>query len=138
MAEIPRLNGIIKALEAGKHAIACFQPAEIGTAVEMATSKYDAVVWEMEHLYWDGKQLRDTLQYSLNRWQIVAGGSLAPQVTPLVRIPVNGVEKNQWFAKQALDMGFSYCASGPMVRSSYLADEALGSVRLKRQVSAKA
>jgi lipoyl synthase len=35
-------------------------------------------------------------------------------------------------------MGFSYCASGPMVRSSYLADEALGSVRLKRQVSAKA
>ena len=47
-------------------------------------------------------------------------------------------EKFDWYRQQALDMGFSYCASGPMVRSSYLADEALGSVRLKRQVSAKA
>ncbi len=47
-------------------------------------------------------------------------------------------EKFDWYRLQALDMGFSYCASAPMVRSSYLADEALGSVRLKRQVSAKA
>ena len=41
-------------------------------------------------------------------------------------------EKFDRYRQQALDMGFSYCASGPMVRSSYLADEALGSVRLKR------
>src|SRR6202000_2977802 len=31
--------------------------------------------------------------------------SVVPAVTPMVRIPVNGVEMAQWQAKQALDMG---------------------------------
>jgi 4-hydroxy-2-oxoheptanedioate aldolase len=35
----------------------------------------------------------------------VQGGSLAPVVTPMVRIPPNGGEYNQWLAKQALDLG---------------------------------
>lgn len=38
-------------------------------------------------------------------------------------------EKFDWYKEQALRMGFSYCASAPLVRSSYLADEALRSVR---------
>ena len=38
-------------------------------------------------------------------------------------------EKFDWYRLQALEMGFSYCASAPMVRSSYLADAALESVR---------
>ena len=29
MAELPRLNGIIRALEAGQHALTCFTPAEV-------------------------------------------------------------------------------------------------------------
>ena len=37
--------------------------------------------------------------------QIAKSGSLAPAVTPMVRIPPNGVEKAQWQAKQALDLG---------------------------------
>ena len=40
-------------------------------------------------------------------------------------------EKFEWYRTQALEMGFSYCASAPMVRSSYLADAALESVRCK-------
>ena len=40
-------------------------------------------------------------------------------------------EKFEWYRAQALEMGFSYCASAPMVRSSYLADEALQSVKSK-------
>jgi 4-hydroxy-2-oxoheptanedioate aldolase len=131
MAELPRLNGIIKALAAGKHAVTCFQPAETSVAVEMAQSKYDGVVYEMEHLYWDGGKLRDTLQYSLNRGQIVAGGTLAPQVTPLVRIPVNGVEKNQWFAKQALDMG-CYGVCWPHISSADEAYNAIAACRYPR------
>jgi 4-hydroxy-2-oxoheptanedioate aldolase len=130
MAELPRLNGIIKALEAGKHAITCFQPAEVPIAVEMATSKYDGVVYEMEHLYWDGGKLRDTLQYSLNRGQIAANG-LAPQVTPLVRVPVNGVEKNQWMAKQALDMG-CYGICWPHISSADEAYNAISACRYPR------
>ena len=41
-------------------------------------------------------------------------------------------EKFEWYRLQALEMGFSYCASAPMVRSSYLADAALDSIKQKR------
>lgn len=37
-------------------------------------------------------------------------------------------EKFEWYRQKALEMGFSYCASAPLVRSSYLAEEALTSV----------
>ena len=105
MAELPRLNGIIRALEAGQPAFTCFSPAEIDSAYAMSVSKYDGVVYEMEHNPWDGRALRDCLQYMLNRAQIAKSGSLAAAVTPLARVPVNGVEMAQWQAKQALDMG---------------------------------
>ena len=131
MAELPRLNGVIKALESGKHAITCFQPAEISVAVEMAQSKYDGIVYEMEHLFWDGRALRDTLQYSLNRGQIVGGGSVAPAVAPMVRIPPNGVEKNQWMAKQALDMG-CYGVVWPHISTADQAHNAISACRYPR------
>ena len=38
-------------------------------------------------------------------------------------------EKFDWYRLQALEMGFSYCASAPLVRSSYMAEEALQSVK---------
>lgn len=37
------------------------------------------------------------------------------------------------YRQQALEMGFSYCASAPLVRSSYLAEEALKSVENVRR-----
>jgi 4-hydroxy-2-oxoheptanedioate aldolase len=105
MADSPRLNGIIRALEQGRPAFTTFSPAEVDSAFAIATSKYDGVVFEMEHNPWDARALRDGLQYLLNRGQIALSASLAPAVTPLVRVPVNGVEKAQWHAKQALDLG---------------------------------
>ena len=77
MADLPRLNGIIRALEAGQPAFTCFSPAEIDSAFAISTTKFDGVVFEMEHNPWDGKALRDSLQYLLNRGQIVKSGSLA-------------------------------------------------------------
>jgi 4-hydroxy-2-oxoheptanedioate aldolase len=71
----------------------------------MATAKYDGIVYEMEHNPWDIRALRDSLQYMLNRGQIAKSGSVAPAVTPMVRIPPNGAEKAQFHAKQALDLG---------------------------------
>src|SRR5262245_11308734 len=59
----------------------------------------------MHHNPWYIRALRDSLQYMLNRGQIAKSGSLAPAVTPMVRIPPNGDEKNQFCAKQALDLG---------------------------------
>ena len=41
-------------------------------------------------------------------------------------------EKFDWYRQKALEMGFDYCASAPLVRSSYLAEEALKSVALTK------
>ena len=105
MSELPRLNGVIGALEAGKTAFTTFSAASMENAQALSSSPYDGVVFEMEHNPWDIRGLRDSLQYMLNRRQIAHGGSVAPAVTPMVRIPTNGAEKGQWHAKQALDLG---------------------------------
>jgi 4-hydroxy-2-oxoheptanedioate aldolase len=105
MADLPRLNNVIKALEQGQHALTAFASADVDSALAMSASKFDGVVYEMEHQPWDGKALRDSLQYMLNRAQIAKAGSIVPAVTPMVRVPVNGVEMAQWHAKQALDLG---------------------------------
>jgi 4-hydroxy-2-oxoheptanedioate aldolase len=105
MAELPRLNNVIKALESNKVAFTSFCQAETETAIAMSAAKYDGIVFEMEHNPWDIRALRDGLQYMLNRGQIAKSGSVAPAVTPMVRIPPNGVEKAQFQAKQALDLG---------------------------------
>src|SRR5271170_4318449 len=85
MAELPRLNSVIRALEAGQHALTCFSPAEITSAVAMGTLKFDGCVFEMEHQPWDGRLLRDCLQYMLNRAQIAKAASVVPSVTPMAR-----------------------------------------------------
>jgi 4-hydroxy-2-oxoheptanedioate aldolase len=105
MADLPRLNGIIKALEPGGYAFALFAPMEIETAISLQAAPYDGVVFEGEHRGWDVRALRDSLQYLLNRRQIATSGSLAPALTPTARIPANGAEMNQFLAKQALDLG---------------------------------
>jgi 4-hydroxy-2-oxoheptanedioate aldolase len=135
MAEIPRLNGIIRALEQGQHTFTAFSPAEIDSALAMSTSKFDGCVFEMEHNPWDGKALRDCLQYMLNRAQIAKAASVVPAVTPLVRVPVNGVEMAQWHAKQALDMG-CYGIVFPHISTVEEAYNAVGACRYPRLKSA--
>ena len=105
MADIPRLNGVIRALESGKPAFTSFCQADPETAIAMTTAKYDGIVFEMEHNPWDIRALRDSLHYMLNRAEIVKAASPAPGVIPMVRIPPNGSEKAQFHAKQALDLG---------------------------------
>ena len=104
-AEIPRLNGVIKALEQGMVAFVGFAPVDVESAVALAGSAYDGIAFEMEHAPLTATGLRDALQYMLDRRQILESGSLAPRVTPLVRVPPNGGEMNQWIAKQVLDLG---------------------------------
>ncbi len=132
---IPRLNGIIKALESGKNAFVCFQPGDTASAQAVTTEKYDGVVFEMEHGAYDIKALRDCLQYMLNRQQIAASGSVAPAVTPMVRIPPNGAEMNQWVAKQVLDQGV-YGIVWPHVSTIEEARNAVASCRYARPAGA--
>ena len=57
-----------------------------------------------------GQYLRPTLEHY----------PVAAYITP---------EKFEWYRLKALEMGFAYCASAPLVRPSYLAAEALQSVK---------
>ena len=135
MADIPRLNGVIRALEQGKHAFTSFTPADPEAALALASAKYDGIVFEMEHNPYDIRALRDSLQYMLNRRQIAQSGSLAPAVTPMVRIPPNGAEKAQWHAKQALDIG-AYGIVWPHISSVEEAYNAVAACRYPRLPSA--
>ncbi|MGA2393684.1 MAG: aldolase/citrate lyase family protein [Candidatus Lustribacter sp.] len=135
MSELPRLNSVIAALESGQTAFTTFTPPGREPAVEMSTAKYDGVVFEMEHNPWDVAALRDGLQYLLNRGQIARSGSVAPAVTPMVRIPPNGAEKSQVFAKQALDLG-AYGIVWPHISTVEEAYNAVAACRYPRLSSA--
>jgi 4-hydroxy-2-oxoheptanedioate aldolase len=135
MPDIPRLNPAIRALESGKPAFVTFSPGEIGTAQSIAAQPYDGVVFEMEHNPYDIRQLRDCMQYMLDRAQIVKSGSLAPAVAPFVRIPPNGGEMNQWFAKQVLDIGV-YGVIWPHVSTVEEARNAVSACRYPRPPTA--
>jgi 4-hydroxy-2-oxoheptanedioate aldolase len=134
MGSLPRLNGVIHALEQGQAAFTAFAPADVESAIALATTQYDGVVFEMEHNAYDIRALRDSLQYLLNRRQIAQSGSVAPAVTPMVRIPPNGGEKAQWQAKQALDLG-AYGIVWPHISTVDQAYNAVGACRYPRQKS---
>lgn len=131
-----RLNNIIRVLEAGKHAVSAFAPPTIENAISVGTARYDGVVFESEHQPYDINGLRHCLQYMLDRNQILAGGSLAPAVTPMVRIPVNGSEMSQWLAKQVLDIGF-YGIVWPHVSTAEEAYNAVAACRYPRPKEAE-
>ncbi len=136
MASVPRLNGIIHALEQGLVPVATFvSPPTVEGAIALSTTAYDGVIFESEHNAYDIRDLRDCLQYMLNRRQIVTGGTLAPEVTPLVRIPPNGSEMNQWMAKQVLDIG-AYGVIWPHVSTVEEAYNAVASCRYPRPKTA--
>ena len=135
MPDIPRLNGVIKALEQGKTAFVGFAAADIETATAVASSPFDGVAFEMEHGPFDARGLREALQYMLDRRQIIERGTLAPAVTPMVRIPPNGGEMNQWIAKQVLDIGV-YGIIFPHISTAEEAWNAVGACRYPRLATA--
>src|SRR5438132_7838988 len=136
MADIARLNNVITGLASGKPAFTSFCQADPETAVAMTTAKYDGIVFEMEHNPWDIRALRDSLQYMLNRGQIARSGSVAPAVTPMVRVPPNGAEKAQFQAKQALDLG-AYGIVWPHISTVDEAYNAVAACRYLRLKTAK-
>lgn len=131
MTDNQRLNGVIRAWEQGKPVFSAFAKLDKQTAIEMTDAPYDGIIFEMEHNPYDVAGLGDALQYMLNRKQIAASGSVAPAVTPLARIPANGVEMNQAFAKQVLDRGV-YGVIWPHVHTVEQAYNAVASCRYAR------
>lgn len=135
MHDIPRLNAAIRALEQGKPAFTTFAAPEVGLAQAVNGAPYDAVVFELEHNPYDIGVLRNCLQYMLDRKQIAGSGSIAPAVTPMVRIPANGGEMNQFFAKQVLDIGV-YGVIWPHISTVEEARNAVAACRYPRPSSA--
>jgi len=135
MGDTGHLNTIIRAWDQGRPAFAAFADADPQTAIELSTAPYDGIIFEMEHNPFDVQSLQDALQYLLNRQQIFSAGSLAPAVTPIVRVPANGVERNQSFAKQALDRGV-YGVVWPHIGDADQAYNAVSSCRYARPKSA--
>ena len=138
MTALPRLNGVIRALEEGKTALATFvSPPSVDNAVALSAAAYDGVIFEYEHQPYDVRELKDGLQYMLNRRQILERATLSPAVTPMVRIPPNGSEMSQWIAKQVLDVGV-YGIVWPHVSSVEEAYNAVASCRYPRPKDAPA
>ncbi len=129
-----RLNRVIGLIEQGGVAFGPFaQAGSIPDAVWIASTSYDAVVYEMEHAAFDLTALRVSLQFMLDRRQILESGALAPAVAPFVRIPNNGRERVEWIVKQVLDLGV-YGIVFPMINT---ADDALHALSACRYVQAK-
>lgn len=127
-----RLNGIIRSLESGRGiAFTSFMMAEVESAVAFAQSDNDGVVFELEHNPWDIGALRQAMQFLMLRQKIVQMGSVANPMTPLVRIPASGSEMNQWFAKQALDLG-AYGVVWPRISTPEEAYNAVAACRYPR------
>jgi len=129
-----RLNGIIRAFETGQPAFTAFAKLDKQIAIEMTDAPYDGIVFEMEHNPYDVAGLGDALQYMLNRRTIATSGSVAPAVTPIARIPCNGIEMNQAYAKQVLDRGV-YGVVWPHVATVAQAYNAVASCRYARPKS---
>ncbi len=137
MAAMPRLNTVIRALETGEIPVTVLAPPTVESAVALSAAPYDGIIFEAEHNAYDIKDLRDCLQYMLNRRLIVEQGTLSPPVTPLIRIPPNGAEMNQWCAKQVLDIG-SYGVVWPHISTVDEAYNAVAACRYPRPKSSDA
>ena len=71
----------------------------------VADSDYDMIMIEMEHQGFSLNDLRVSLQALLSRKKVAEQGDLQADPVPLVRIPPNTREHNQWVVKQTLDTG---------------------------------
>ena len=102
-----RYNKAIDLLEQGKPVFCSglVWNGNLDDLMYVADSDYDMVIIEMEHEGLSFNNLRASLQFLLNRKKISEGGGLQADPVPLVRIPPNSREQNQWVIKQALDTG---------------------------------
>ena len=98
-------------------------PAKSGLMVGLGETDAE-VVETMELLLDNGCRIATIGQYLQ---PTAAHLPVAEYVTP---------EKFAWYKRRALDMGFSHVESGPLVRSSYMAERALGNIEKLRSRTA--
>lgn len=124
-----RINRAIELLEAGQATFGIFShDRSLVNARSLARSGLDWVFIDMEHGPLDIETLQVFLLGMTDKSAIMRKGNLQPDVTPIVRIPVNGGDMATYVVKQVLDVG----AMGIMFPYIRTAEDALNAVRSVR------
>jgi 4-hydroxy-2-oxoheptanedioate aldolase len=108
----------------------------LNNARSLARSGLDFIIVDMEHGPWNPERLRIFLLGLTDRQRTVANGHLQMAVTPLVRVPQNGVEMMSFVVKQALDVG-AFGIMFPMIENRAQALNAVSSMRYPRLLSSE-
>jgi len=123
------LNRTIETLADGKPAFGIFSgDFSLANARALATSDLDFVFIDMEHTPYDVETLQTFLLGMTNKERVLEKGNLQMDVTPLVRIPMNGRENLQWLVKQVLDVG-AFGIVFPYVETREETENAISSMR---------
>lgn len=100
------LNKVIQVLEEKKPALGMFSADRSPrNAMRLSESDMDFVIIDMEHSPNDITAVQIFLHSMIDKREVLAKGNPQPNVVPLVRIPSNGMEHNQYLIKQVLDLG---------------------------------
>lgn len=123
------LNRTIETIADGKPAFGIFSgDFSLANARALATSDLDFIFIDMEHSPYDLETLQQFLLGMTNKERVLEKGNLQMDVTPLVRIPMNGRENLQWLVKQVLDVG-AFGIVFPYVETREETENAISSMR---------
>ncbi|MCW8196351.1 aldolase [Proteobacteria bacterium 005FR1] len=123
------LNKTIQTLSEGKPVFGVFSgDFSLANARALATSDLDYIFIDMEHTPMDMPTLQTFLLGMTNKEAVARNGHAQMEVTPLVRIPMNGRENLQWQVKQVLDAG-AYGVVFPYVETKEQAENAIRAMR---------
>lgn len=123
------LNRTIQTIADGKPAFGIFSgDFSLANARALAASDLDFIFIDMEHTPYDVETLQTFLLGMTNKQRILEKGNLQMDVTPLVRIPMNGRENLQWLVKQVLDVG-AFGIVFPYVETREETENAISSMR---------
>jgi 4-hydroxy-2-oxoheptanedioate aldolase len=104
--EYVHMNRTVETLEAGHPVFGLFSgDFSLTNARALARSDLDFIFIDMEHTPFDMETLRAFLLGMQDKRRTVEKGNAQMDVTPLVRIPMNGRENLEFLVKQVLDAG---------------------------------
>lgn len=130
-----RLSRVIDLLDGGEAVFGIISSdRSLNNARSLARSGLDFIIIDMEHGPWSPETLRIFLLGMTDRQRTAANGHLQMAVTPLVRVPQNGVEMMSFVVKQALDVGV-FGVMFPMIENREQALNAVSSMRYPRPLS---
>jgi 4-hydroxy-2-oxoheptanedioate aldolase len=123
------LNRTIETIADGKPVFGIFSgDFSLANARALADSDLDFIFIDMEHSPYDVETLQTFLLGMSDKERVLEKGNLQMDVTPLVRIPMNGRENLQWLVKQVLDVG-AFGIVFPYVETREEAENAIRSMR---------